>query len=200
LPQEIGYEDSCGNYEVKTSRGDIQSYIAVELQRLFFEEGLAYEFAEGVVRRRGRKHTVELLAKTQVVLGDPQLLSARKHYDKALQFFRHPSTPDYENSVKEAVCAVEAAGKILFPEAKASTLGDLIKWLVSAENLAVPRAIGHTLTGVYAFRSGGEGVAHGAASGGKVTLEVAEYILGICASQVIFLVDLANSTEPDVPF
>ena len=200
LAHELGFEDQWGNYNVQVSRGDMQIYIAAELQRLFLEEDLAYEFADGVVRRRGRKHTVELLAKSQVVLGDPQLLSARKHFDKALQFFRHPSSPDYENSVKEAVCAVEAAGKILFPMAKASTLGDLIRWLGSAKEVSVPKAICQTLTGVYAFRSGGDGVVHGGASGGKATLEVAEYMLGVCASQIIYLVDLANLTEPEVPF
>jgi len=200
LPHEIGYEDQYGNYNVQVSRGDMQTYIAAELQRLFLEEGLAYEFTDGVVRRRGRKHTVELVAKSQVVLGDPQLLSARRHFDKALQFFRHPSSPDYENAVKEAVCAVEAAGKLLFPMAKASTLGDLVKWLGSTKEVSVPKAICQTLTGVYAFRSGGDGVGHGGASGGKATLEVTEYILAVCASQIIYLVDMANSMAPDVPF
>lgn len=200
LPQEIGYEDNYGNYEVQVSRGDIQTYIATELQRLFLEEGLAYEFSDGAVRRRGRKHTVELTAKSQVVLGDPQLLSARKHFDKALQFFRHPSKPDYENAVKEAVCAVEAAGKALFPLAKASTLGDLVKWLGSTSEVAVPKAICQTIVGVYAFRSGGEGVGHGGANGGAATLEVTEYVLAVCASQIIYLVDLANSLDVDVPF
>ena len=89
LPKELGYEDQYGNYEVQVSRGDMQTHIAAELQRLFLEERLAYEFTDGVVRRRGRKHTVELVAKSQVVLGDPKLLSARRHFDKALQFFRH---------------------------------------------------------------------------------------------------------------
>ena len=115
LVQEIGHEDSFGNYTVEVSRGDMQTHIATELQRLFLEEDLAYEFTEGTVRRRGRKHTVELVAKSQVVLGDPRLSSARKHFDKSLQFFRHPTRPDHENAVKEAVCAVEAAGKALFP-------------------------------------------------------------------------------------
>lgn len=200
LPQEIGYEDQYGNYSVQVSHGDMQTYIAAELQRLFLEEGLAYEFTDGVVRRRGRKHTVELVAKSQVVLGDPQLLSARRHFDKALRFFRHPSSPDYENAVKEAVCAVEAAGKLIFPMAKASTLGDLVKWFSSTKEISVPKAICQTLTGVYAFRSGGDGVGHGGASGGKATLEVTEYILAVCASQIIYLVDMANSMEPDVPF
>lgn len=200
LPLEIGYEDQYGNYNVQVPRGDMQSYIATELQRLFLEEGLAYEFSEGVVRRRGRKNTVELVAKSQVVLGDPQLLSARRHFDKALQFFRHPSNPDYENTVKEAVCAVEASGRILFPAAKATTLGDLIGWLSRTDEVSVPKAICQTLTGVYAFRNGGDGVAHGGANGGKATLEVAEYILAICASQIVFLVDIANANEPNVPF
>ena len=53
LPQEIGYEDNFGNYTVQVSRGDMQTYIATELQRLFLEEDLAYEFTEGTVRRRG---------------------------------------------------------------------------------------------------------------------------------------------------
>ena len=200
LPKEIGYEDQYGNYEVQVSRGDMQTYIAAELQRLFLEEALAYEFTDGVVRRRGRKHTVELVAKSQVVLGDPKLLSARRHFDKSLQFFRHPTSPDYENAVKEAVCAVEAAGKLLFLLAKASTLGDLVRWLSSTKEVAVPKAICQTFTGVYAFRSGGDGVGHGGANGGKATLEVTEYMLAVCASQIIYLVDLANSTEPEVPF
>ncbi|UOB56595.1 hypothetical protein MRS60_05695 [Burkholderia pyrrocinia] len=200
LPQEIGHEDSYGNYIVAMSRGDIQTYIATELQRLFLEEDLAYEFTEGTVRRRGRKHTVELATKSQVVLGDPRLLGARKHFDKSLQFFRHPTRPDYENAVKEAVCAVEAAGKALFPMAKASTLGDLVKWLGSTADVSVPKAICQTITGVYAFRSGGDGVGHGGANGGKATLEVTEYLLALCASQIIYLVDLENSMEVDIPF
>lgn len=200
LPEERGYEDNFGNYNIEVARGDMQAYIASELQRLFLEEGLAYEFTDGVVHRRGRKHTVELTAKSQVVLGDPQLLSARKHFDKALQFFRHPSRPDYENAVKEAVCAVEAAGKTLFPMAKASTLGDLVKWLGSTQEISVPKTICQTFIGVYAFRSGGDGVGHGGASGGRATLEVTEYILAVCASQIIYLVDLSNAMELEVPF
>ena len=120
----------------------MQAFINRELQRLFNEEDLAFEFSEGVVRRRGRRHTVDRISKAEVVLGDPRLAAARKHYEKALQFFRKPSKPDYENCVKEAVCAVEAAGKALFQEAKAQTLGDLTKWLVGHADIRLPKALG----------------------------------------------------------
>jgi hypothetical protein len=200
LANQAGWEDNFGNYTERISRTDSQSYIAAELQRLFLEEALAYEFTDGAVRRRGRKHTVELASKAQVVLGDPELLSARQHFEKALQFFRHPTKPDNENAVKEAVCAVEATGKVLFPMAKASTLGDLIKWFGSTTVVSVPKAITQTLAGVYAFRNGGEGVAHGASTGGKASAEVTEYVLAVCASQIIYLVDLANGLEGEIPF
>lgn len=200
LAYDPSHEDHFGNPKFDFSRSDAQAYIANELQRLFLEEGLVYEFSEGAVRRTGRKHTMDKLTKSQAVLGDPRLIDARGHFDKALKFFRHATNPDHENAVKEAVCAVEAAGKVLFPMSKATTLGDLIKWLDKSPDVSLPKSIGQTLTGVYAFRNGGEGVAHGGATGGKVTPEIAEYILAVCASQVILLVDLENASEAEIPF
>jgi hypothetical protein len=101
--------------------------------------------------------------------------------------------------VKEAVCAVEAAGKALFPAAKAATLGDLVKWLQTTKDYSVPKGLVKTIEGLYAYRSGGDGVGHGGASGGIATTEVAEYVLGISASQIIYLVDV-EKTNDDVPF
>ncbi len=199
LTREVGRSWN-DEFEVTTPKAEVQAFIADELQRLFAEEGLAFEFTDGLVRRRGRKHTVDVTTRAQVVLGDPRLASARKHYEKAMQFFRNPSKPDYENSVKEAVCAVEAAGKALFPAAKAATLGDLAKWFTSTKDVAVPKALAQTITGIYAYRSGGDGVGHGGSAGGAATAEVAEYVLAVCASQIIYLVDVSNAQENDVPF
>jgi hypothetical protein len=199
LACEVGYYDD-DRYTVRISRGVAQEYIGDELQRLFSEEGLAFELSDGVVRRRGRKHTADRASRAQVVLGDARLTNARKHYEKALQFFRSPSKPDFENAVKEAVCAVEAAGKALFPAAKVATLGDFAKWLATTKDISVPKALCQTITGVYAYRSGGNGVGHGGTSGGAATAEVAEYMLAVCASQVIYLVDLANAQEGEIPF
>ncbi|OFV99643.1 MAG: hypothetical protein A3H28_14575 [Acidobacteria bacterium RIFCSPLOWO2_02_FULL_61_28] len=102
--------------------------------------------------------------------------------------------------MKEAVCAVEASGKELFPEAKATTLGDLVKWLTGNEAGKLPKALAQTFAGLYGFRSGGEGVGHGGAAGGAATPEIAEYALALAASQIILLVDLANANESEIPF
>jgi len=199
IAREVGFFWN-DEFQVTKSKADVQKFIEQELQRLFVEESLSVEFVDGVVRRRGRKHLVDVTTRAEVVLGDARLANARKHYDKALQFFRHPSKPDYENTVKEAVCAVEAAGKSLFSSAKAATLGDLTKWLSSTTDVAVPKALVQTITGIYAYRSGGDGVGHGGSAGGAATAEVAEYVLGVCACQIIYLVDVSNTQEHDVPF
>jgi hypothetical protein len=199
LSKDAGHWIDNDSFEITTPKSDVQRYISDELERIFLEEGLAFEFSEGFVRRRGRKHTVDQSTRAQVVLGDNRLVGARKHYEKALQFFRHPSNPDYENCVKEAVCAVEATGKVLFPAAKAATLGDLAKWFATTKDYAVPKALVKTIEGIYAYRSGGDGVGHGGATGGAATAEVAEYVLSVSASQIIYLVDV-ESTSDDIPF
>jgi hypothetical protein len=71
---------------------------------------------------------------------------------------------------------------------------------VATKDVSVPKALGQTLTNIYAYRCGGDGVGHGGADGGPATVEVAEYVLAVCASQIIYLVDVSNSQEVDIPF
>jgi hypothetical protein len=152
-----------------------------------------------VVRRRGRRHTAEQVARAEVVLGDPRLAKARTHFNKALKYFRNVSEPDYENTCKEAVCSVEATARVLFPDGGA-TLGDIASSITGNQAGQLPKAIAKTFHGLYGFRGSGEGVAHGGADGGPATKEIAEYVMAVAASQIVFLVALDANAEPDVPF
>jgi hypothetical protein len=186
--------------ELITRKSDAQDYVTGEMQRLFLEENLAFEFSNGLVQRRGRRNTANQVARAEVVLGDRRLSAARAQFNKALKFFRNVPQPDYENAVKEAVCAVEATARALFPS-RGTTLGDVVKAITGSEPGKLPKAIAKTFDGLYGFRSGGEGVGHGGATGGAVTKELAEYSLAVAASQIVLLVDVASALEPDeVPF
>ncbi len=81
-----------------------------------------------------------------------------------------------------------------------SMISDIIKSITGAEPGKLPKAMAQTFHGLYGFRSGGEGIAHGGASGGAATQGLAEYVLAVASSQIILLVDLANSEETDIPF
>ncbi len=201
LASDIRFWDGYANdWEIKTPREEVQCYIAKELQRIFLEENLSYLFTEGEVRRRGRSHTKNAIAKAEPTLGDPRLDSARKHYAKALAYFEHPTKPDFENTVKEAVCAVEAAARNLFPQTKAKTLGEVINNIKGTQEGQLPKPLADTISGLYAYRNAGDGVSHGGADGGKATKHIAEYTLSIAASQIILLHEVASEAEGDVPF
>jgi hypothetical protein len=188
-----------GEDEVTFTKAQAQSFVAEELQRIFDEENLGYDFRDGAVQRRGKRHTISQIYKAESALADQRLDAARRHFSKALGYFHDRKRVDHENTVKEAVCAVEAAAKELFPDAKAKTLGEFVGWATSSERNLFPKTIGNTFVGLYGFRNSGEGVAHGAASGGAVTAELSEYVLGLSASQIIYLADLARSDE-EPPF
>ena len=188
------------NGEVITiTRTQAQLFFSVEIQRLFEEEGLGYEFIDGSVQRRGKRHTIDQTNKATAALADLRLVAARKHLSKALRHFRDRKKPDHENAVKEAVCAVEAAAKELFPDAGAATLGDFAKWAANNERRLLPKTIAQTFGNLYAFRNSGEGVSHGATSGDLVTAQLSEYVLAVAASQIILLADLIKEIE-DPPF
>jgi hypothetical protein len=201
LAQEVSRWDSSANdWYLVTPRSAVQEYISEAMTRLLLEENLAFEFGpSGGIWRRGRRHSANMVSRAEVVLGDPRLDEARKHYSKALRYFRNPSNPDLENTVKEAVCAVEATAKSLFPTAKGSTLADVVTSITGSDDGKLPASIAKTFHGLYGFRSGGAGVGHGGAGGGPVTQGIAEYALSLAASQIILLVDLANK-DSEIPF
>lgn len=198
LTQDVEYENFGELIRITKAEG--QQFVADELQRLFQEENLAFEFKDGLVQRRGRRHTVEQVTKAEGTLTEARLRNARNHFTKAQRYFRDRNKPDPENVVKEAVCAVEAAARELFPNSKGRTLEDVVKWLRGTEDGKLPPSIATTFIGLYAFRGGGDGVAHGGATGGTATKNIAEYALAVAASQIILLVDLARTQEEDTPF
>ena len=188
------------NNQPAHSLDEAQAYIEHEIQQLFLEEFLAYDFNKGYVIRKGRKHTVQSIEQARYVMGDNRLTDARFHFNKASNFFQNRKYPDYENTVKEAVCALKAAGKQLFQQSKAVTLGDLLVWLRKEKSLSIPQALIKTIEGIYGLRNSGEGVSHGGSKGGPITAEAAEYTLSVCASAIIYLVDVANSAESEITF
>lgn len=100
LTQDVtSWDQEFEGVRLVVARSEVQSYVADELSRLFLEESLAFEFSDGQVERQDRAHTSTKVTRAQVVLGDTRLEFARKHFNKALKYFRHVSQPDPENAV-----------------------------------------------------------------------------------------------------
>ncbi len=87
--------------EITITKGQAQSFFAEEVQRLFEEEGLGYEFRDGLVQRRGKRHTITQTNKAEKVFADQKLGAARIHFSKALRYFHDRKKTDHENTVKK---------------------------------------------------------------------------------------------------
>lgn len=59
------YNGQTEEWELIKPRSEVQEYVATELQRLFLEEHLAFEFSGGLVRRRGRRHTADQVSRSE---------------------------------------------------------------------------------------------------------------------------------------
>jgi len=194
IARDISYDG-----EVITTKTEAQRLFAEEIQRLFEEESLGYEYRDGLVQRRAKRNTINQINKAERALADQRVIAARTHFSKALRYFHDRKKPDHENTVKEAVCAVEAAAKNLFPDARVATLEGFVKWANGGKRKLLPQPIGKTISDLYVFRNSGEGVSHGATAGAAVTAELSEYVLALAASQVTLLADLARR-DVEIPF
>jgi hypothetical protein len=182
-----------------TSLQDVRLYFEQELNQVLSEDNFAYEFREGEFCRPGSRHTQKELAKAQTVLGLKELVRARGHFLKARHFFSILPA-DFPNVVKEAVAALEDALKSLFPAVADHDFNKAVARLRGTGVGQIPPTIVKGMSALYEFRGAAREVAHGGADGGIVSSEVAELVLGLVASYIVFLVHFRDAQSESDPF
>lgn len=112
---------------------------------------------------------------------------------KAFEFFANRS-PDYENSVKEAVSALEALLKIRTGLSKGK-MGELLD--AYSKQHAIHPALRNALSNLFGFASDAAGVRHGGVVGSALTEETARLVLSISASICNFVAMSEGLTVSD---
>lgn len=105
-----------------------------------------------------------------------------KHIQKALEFFCKRPTPDYQNSIKESISAIEALARIVLKKPSA-TLGEL------AEQLDIHPSLKVAIKKLYGWTSDEGGIRH--AENGKelkIDEKEARYMLVQCSALVSYIV------------
>jgi hypothetical protein len=191
---------SGGEWIEQASLAQVQEHYQQALNELLAEESIAYEFRDGKFYRPGRHQTQKSLAQGFKVLALPELSSAAAHFRKANAFFSSVLDPDYPNAVKEAVSALESTLKALFPEFASKDFNNILAKLRGTREGQIPPTIVKGMQALYEFRGAATNVAHGGADGGIVSPEVAELVLSLAASYIVFLVNFRDSQGEEIPF
>jgi hypothetical protein len=112
------------------------------------------------------------------------IAGARLHLAKALTLLADRENPDYANSVKESISAVESTCAVITGK---QTLGEALKHL-GARGVTIHRALEKAWSSMYGYTSDAGGVRHAAIAAPDIDQAVAKYFLITCSAFISLLV------------
>lgn len=151
--------------------------------KVFEREFVGYRFIDGVITPiTDDVETETIESGLKIKFG-----GCRSHIRKALLFLSDRKKPDYKNSIKESISAVEAICQIITGNYK-STLGQALKSLED-KGIKLHEALKKSFSSLYGYTSDEGGIRH--AEGlfeSNVTFEEAKYMLVCCCAFVNYLI------------
>lgn len=121
--------------------------------------------------------------------------SVNQHMQKALNFYADIKEPDYENSIKESISAVEAMCCIITGMSGAnSSLGKTIKKL-KENGIHIHSSMENAFSSLYGYTSDEDGIRHGGIDFKNAPAEDAKYMLISCSAFVNYLIEKYQKIE-----
>jgi len=114
------------------------------------------------------------------------------HISKAIALLSDRENPDYENSIKESISAVEAICEILTGvKGKEATLGNMLK-KIEESGVIIHGALKSAFNILYGYTSDANGIRHAGDIGGpSSTFEEAKFMLVSCSAFMNYLIGIS---------
>lgn len=156
-----------------------------EYNALFESEKSGYRFVNGVLSPISSQEEIEAIE----LASNTRYDSVNTHLRKAIALYSDRQTPDYENSIKESISAVEAMCSIITGESGSqATLGKTIKKLKEA-GVHIHPAMENAFSSLYGYTSDEDGIRHGGMDFKGAPAEDAKYMLVSCSAFVNYLIE-----------
>lgn len=127
---------------------------------------------------------IQELAMLDDSLKDSQFAGATAHLQRGFELYADRDSPDYRNSIKESISAVESIARIVAGDPKAS-LGDALKAI--EKRGALHPALKEGFLKLYGYTSNEGGIRHAMLDEPNLTPSDARYFLLSCTSFVNYL-------------
>jgi uncharacterized protein with PIN domain len=158
------------------------SRVAGALDEVLRCELAAYRFLEGkIVEITDEK---EIAALEEALRARDRFSPSAAHLQRALELLSDRQNPDFRNSIKESISAVEAAARTITGD-EAATLGDALKALERKHDLH--KALKEGFLKLYGYTSDENGIRHAMTEEPSVGGAEAKYFLLSCTSFVNYL-------------
>lgn len=155
-----------------------------EYNRIMEEEGILYRI---IYKKVTPIVNNEEIASIENAI-ETQYDSVNKHIEKALALMSDIVKPDYENSIKESISAVESLCSIIAEtDGKNNTLGNTLD-LIDEKGIRIHTALKEAFKKIYGYASDEKGIRHAGAIEKDAKREDAIYMLVSCSAFVNYLI------------
>lgn len=185
------YFSSCQWFEtydlLETIANDQSKLISDEtrtwINKALEEHNAAYRFVGDEITEITDKNEIQAIETALETADTP----VRSHLDAALRMLSDREAPDYRNSVKESISAVEAACRLVTGNTSA-TLGDALK---RVQNLHP--AMSRAFSQLYGYTNDASGIRHSLTAEATISYADAKFMLVTCSAFVSYLKVTANA-------
>lgn len=154
-------------------------------------EKSGYRIVDGIISPI--TNSVEISAIENAMETDHAVVN--QHFHKALLLYSDFEKPDYENSIKESISAVEAiCCTITGISGSGSSLGKTIKKLKD-NGIHIHKSMENAFSSLYGYTSDEDGIRHGGIDFINAPSEDAKYMLISCAAFVSYLIEKQSKMD-----
>lgn len=164
---------------------DTKEEMALEFNKILEDEVAAYRILDFKVVPIVSKSELETIKEAK----NTEFDTVNTHISKALSLYSDRNKPDYENSIKESISAVESMCSIITGMTGANaTLGKTIKKLKDS-GLHIHQAMESAFSSLYGYTSDESGIRHGSIDFSNAPSEDAKYMLISCSAFINYLIE-----------
>lgn len=167
--------------EERVSQLPTSTRLSNEINRVMEEEQSGYRLIGNTFSRITEEEEIRELENAL-----DSLSPVAAHIQRALELLSDREQPDYRNSIKEAISAVESIANLLIEE-QGKSLGDALPKLEEQLGIELHGALRKALGSLYGWTSNEGGIRHALLKESDLTQEDARLMLIVCSAFVNYL-------------
>lgn len=169
-----------------------QSDQFIEFCNILFEKELSgYRFINGIIAPITSELEIKEIDNAIINSANNSLVGVKTHIENALRMISDRENPDYRNSIKESISAVESISKVLSTDARDSLGGALDK---IKGKIKLHPALEKGFKQIYGYTSDTDGIRHALMEESTCDFEDAKYMLVSCSAFINYLIVKADKS------
>jgi hypothetical protein len=177
------------NTKIKANSNINDAFISV-CNKILQAEISGYRFVASKITKITSDEEIESIE--QAVNQQGMFNGAAIHLQTALKLLSDKASPDYRNSIKESISAVESVCIVISGDEKAS-LGKALKAIEASNKIELHASLKGAFEKLYGYTSDANGIRHALLEYCGLNFEDAKFMLVSCSAFVNYLVDKSKN-------